>query len=589
MTTHPIAQEQPAEPAPADGRDAEPGYLVHFERLIIELSGRLINLQHGSLDREINEALAAIGRFAGVDRSYLFRFSPDGRRMSNTHEWCVEGIEATMGRVQEVPVERFAWAIERLRSAGVLHVPDVSRMGESARAEREEFRSQGVRSLVNVPLVCGGRMLGFIGFDSVRAPKTWSGEHIRLLRVVGELIAGTIERERAMGELTQQVAMETLVAEISTGFIRVGSEGLDGQIDLALARIGTHTGVDRSYLFRLSPDGRLMCNTHEWCAPGIEPHIERLQGHPVEAFRWSMQWLGRGEVFHVADVSALPEEAAAERAEFEREDIKTLITVPIMEGERMTGFLGFDAVRRHRVWEENDIRLLRLLGEMIGGALARRSAEERLRISLEEKDVLLREVHHRVKNNLQVVHSLLYLQAHAIGAQADPVALDAFRQSCARIRSMAVIHERLYRAEDLSAVDFGDYLQALLPDLLDAWGRAEDVAVAIAARGVRLPLDVAIPCGLIVNELVTNCLEHAFPGRGGSLSMTLRPVPGGLLELGVADDGVGFAPARDWRQSGSLGLQLVGDLVDQLDGEVLLESGPGRGTRFQVRFPVAGG
>jgi two-component sensor histidine kinase len=585
MTTHSIVQQQPADSG-SEGRDSNPGYLVHFERLIIELSGRLISLQQGNLDREIQHALEAIGRSAGVDRSYLFRFSPDGGRMSNTHEWCAEGIAPAMGRVQDVPVERFGWAVDQLRMAGVLHVPDVTDVPDAARAEREELRRQGVRSLVNVPLVCGGRMLGFIGFDSVRAAKTWSGEDIRLLRVVGEMIAGTIERERALGELTRQVAMETLVAEVSTGFVRVGSEGTDGQIDLALARIGGHTGVDRSYLFRLSPDGRLMCNTHEWCAPGIEPHIDRLQGHPVEAFRWSMQWLARGEVFHVPDVSGLPAEAAAERAEFERENIKTLINVPIMEGERMTGFLGFDAVRSPRRWGDNDIRLLRLLGEMIAGALARRSAEERLRISLEEKDVLLREVHHRVKNNLQVVHSLLYLQANALDGHADSVSLNAFRQSCARIRSMAVIHERLYRADDLSGVDFADYLQALVPDLLAAWGRAADVTASVAARGVRLPLDLAIPCGLIVNELVANCLEHAFPDRAGALSIALRPVPGGLLELAVVDDGVGFLPARDWRQSGSLGLQLVGDLVDQLDGEVLLESGPGRGTRFQVRFAV---
>lgn len=585
MTTQSSAQQQPAE-VDAAAPDANPGYLAHFERLIIALSGRLINLQQGNLDREIRDALEAIGRFAGVDRSYLFRFSADGGRMSNTHEWCAEGIEPAMGRVQDEPVERFAWAIRQLRSAGVLHLPDVSKVPEAARAEREEFRRQGVRSLLNVPLVCGGRTLGFVGFDSVREPKTWSVEHIRLLRVVGEMIAGTIERERAAAELTRQVAMETLVAELSTAFVRVGAEGVDGQIDLALARIGEHTGVDRSYLFSLSPDGRLMCNTHEWCAPGIEPQIDRLQGHPVEAFRWSMQWLARGEVFHVPEVSALPEEAAAERAEFEREEIKTLINVPLMEGERMTGFLGFDAVRSPRAWGESDIRLLRLAGEMIAGALARRSAEERLRISLEEKDVLLREVHHRVKNNLQVVYSLLYLQANALGGRVESVALDAFRQSCARIRSMAVIHERLYRSEDLSGVDFGDYLEALIPDLLDAWGRTGDVAVTLVARGVRLPLDVAIPCGLIVNELVANCLEHAFPSRGGSLSIALRLAPGGLLEVSVVDDGVGFVPPRDWRQGGSLGLQLVGDLVDQLDGEVLLESGSGRGTRFQMRFAV---
>jgi two-component sensor histidine kinase len=296
-----------------------------------------------------------------------------------------------------------------------------------------------------------------------------------------------------------------------------------------------------------------------------------------------MARMRRGEIFHVARVADLPPEAHTEKQEFEREGIRTLINVPMMARGSMIGFLGFDAVHNHVVWSDDDIRLLRLVAEILANALERKSAEERLQASLREKEVLLREIHHRVKNNLQVVHSLLYLQANAIAGEVDPLALDAFRHSQARIKSMAAIHDRLYRAVDLARIDFDDYLHALIPDLLRLYPGSERIAVHMVASGTRLTIDTAIPCGLIVNELVTNSLEHAFPDRpAGRIDVSLDQTEGGRFELVVADDGIGFPPGMGWRNRKTLGLQLVSDLVSQLDGEVAFETGAG--TRYRIRF-----
>jgi two-component sensor histidine kinase len=561
-----------------------------FERLIVELSARFMDSGAGNIDREIDHTLEAIGTFAQVDRSYVFQFSADGTRVSNTHEWCANGVAPAMHKVQDAPVELYAWAMARFRRGECLHLPDLADLPPEAERERLELESQDVRSVINVPLACAGKVLGFVGFDSVRGPKTWREDHIHLLMVVGQIIAAAIERERATAALERQVRLETLVASISSRFINVSAPALGDAIGEAIERIGTFTGVDRSYLFQLSGDGRTMDNTHEWCAPGIEPHIDRLKGCPVELFGYSMARMSRGEVFQVLRVADLPPEATMEREEFEREGIKTLINVPIMVAGRMIGFLGFDAVRTNLRWSDDDIRLLRLTAEIFANAMARKTAEERLQISLHEKESLLREIHHRVKNNLQVVHSLLYLQATTLEERLDDVAAEAFRQSRSRIKSMAAIHDRLYRSKDLSAIECGDYLRVLIPDLFTLYDAGDRIGARIEVHIRPLAIHAAIPCALIVNELVANCLKHAFPDRRrGRIEIEGAELPDGLARVTVSDDGVGFCPEREAARDPTLtlGMHLVRDLVAQLDGHLDIASEPGMGSRFRVTFPLS--
>lgn len=559
-------------------------YLEQFEDLIITLSGRFVNLVAKDLDREIDHALEAIGIFAGVDRSYVFQFSADGTRFSNTHEWCGPGVEPMIDRLQDAPAAQFEWALRHIVDVEDLYVEDVTQLPAEAADVKKELMIQGIRAMLNVPLACDQRVIGFVGFDTLRGPKTWTQKHRNLLKVVGEIIAGAIERERATAALSHQLALEQLVADISTHFINVPVSELEREIDLAIKRIGEFTGVDRSYVFRLCDDGVHMGNTNEWCAAGIEPHIGRLQNLPIDEFGYSMSWLRKGQVFHVAEVGRLPAAAERERREFESEGIKTLVNVPIMARRSMIGFLGFDAVKAPKAWTEDDIRLLKLVGEIVANALDRKAIEGRLQDSLKDRDVLLREIHHRVKNNMQIVNGLLYLQEQSVRDRMDAAALDAFQQSRSRIKTMATIHDRLYRSGDFAYIEFDEYLRSLVPELLDSYALANVIDLEMSAVGVRLGLDAAIPCALIVNELVTNALKHAFPGgRRGRLKITMQPTADGAISLVVSDDGVGL-PDDAVPESGSksLGLRLVSDLARQLDGDVSYTSGPG--ARICVRF-----
>jgi PAS domain S-box-containing protein len=213
----------------------------------------------------------------------------------------------------------------------------------------------------------------------------------------------------------------------------------------------------------------------------------------------------------------------------------------------------------------------------------RKQKEERIQLALKEKDVLLGEVHHRVKNNLQIVHSLLDLQSARI---TDRTALAMLRDSQNRIRSMGLIHQTLYQSKDFAKVDFSRFLDSLVPTLVGSYGANPDrIGLSVEAAQVLLPINAAIPCGLVVNELISNALKHAFPGdRRGQIWVKLFRQAGGGTVLSVADDGVGIPEGVDLTKTSTLGLQLVTLLADQLGGKIAMRrSDP---TEFVLSFAI---
>lgn len=181
--------------------------------------------------------------------------------------------------------------------------------------------------------------------------------------------------------LSYFLGFEELVTSISTQLINLASSDIDAVIDEALARLGEFAGVDRSYVFVISHERETMTNTHEWCAPGIEPQIANVQNLPNSQLPWLMQRLNRLESIPIASVADLPDEAAAEKEIFESQDIQSIILVPMAFDQNLYGFLGFDAVRSSKEWPERTIGLLRIVGEMIVNALERKRTEEILRES----------------------------------------------------------------------------------------------------------------------------------------------------------------------------------------------------------------
>ncbi len=201
--------------------------------------------------------------------------------------------------------------------------------------------------------------------------------------------------------------------------------------------------------------------------------------------------------------------------------------------------------------------------------------------SLKEKEILLKEIHHRVKNNLQIIASLLSLQSRYV---TDENVLNVLKESQNRVKAMALVHERLYRSENLSEVALSDYLKFLIDNLFRFYGTdPQQVRMMFDAGDVKVDINNAIPIGLIINELVSNSLKHAFPeGEKGDLAITIRQDESTIV-MTVHDSGPGIPENFDWRNAKSLGLRLVISLVDQLNGTIGLDR-PG-GTTFTITIP----
>ena len=227
--------------------------------------------------------------------------------------------------------------------------------------------------------------------------------------------------------------------------------------------------------------------------------------------------------------------------------------------------------------ENNEIKEISCLSHDI---TEKKLIQEQMRETISEKEILLQEVHHRVKNNLQVISSILNLQSSYV---KDENSLSILRESQNRIKSMSFIHESLYQTKDFAHIEFRDYILSLSKNLIHSYSLSKDkITLRTKLSQIFLSLDQAIPCGLIVNELVSNSLKYAFEkDKEGEIFISLEENKN-ILTLVIGDNGIGLPPGFDYENSESLGLQLVYTLVDQLDATIKVETT--NGTKYLITF-----
>ncbi|MDH7511326.1 MAG: histidine kinase dimerization/phosphoacceptor domain -containing protein [Clostridiales bacterium] len=398
--------------------------------------------------------------------------------------------------------------------------------------KRGEVESIGAPSIdwLGVPLNIDGRTIGVLVVQSYTEGIRYGEEEKNILKFVSNQIAMAIDRKKAVEDVEERERFLSSVFESIQDGISI---------------------LDENYqIIRVNPA------MEKWYA-----HASPLPGKKCY------------EAYHLRTETCdiCPTRKTLETAEASYE-----VVPRIGEKGQVTGWLdlfSFPLIDKKTGQMKGVIEYVRDITE-------RKRAEDRLQASLQEKEVLLREIHHRVKNNMQVISSLLNLQSRRI---ADPAVLEMFKDSQRRIRSMALIHERLYQSSDLSRIEFSHYLRNLATHLFNSCqADSSRIHLRLDFEEVFLNINTAIPCGLITNELISNALKHAFPdGRSGEVAVELRRVEGGYL-LRVKDDGVGFPEGVDFRQTETLGLQIVVTLVSQVDGTI--EIGPGPGTDFRFQF-----
>ncbi|MEH2264488.1 PAS domain S-box protein [Nostoc sp.] len=405
------------------------------------------------------------------------------------------------------------------------------------------------------------------------------------------------ERKRTELALKAQAEREQLMRTVAQRIRQ--SLNLQDILNATVQEVRDLLGVDRVVVYQFDSEmiGTIMAESVEpgWTVSlGVEIHDTCFQtGAGVEYYQ------GRKRAIANIYEAGLTDCHIRLLEQFE---VKANLVVPILlevssknPGSHLWGLLIAHQCSSFREWEENQLDLLDQLTVQLAIAIQqssifeqaqtelvqRQKAEVKLRHALAEKEVLLKEVHHRVKNNLQIVSSLLQLQSQTL---KDPEVIKVLRESQNRIESISLIHKNLYTSANIGQIDVGDYIHNLAASLLisyQIW--PEKIVLETDIDSVSLNVDQAIACGLVINELISNALKHAFPNQqAGKISIALRNI-GNNIEMTIRDNGIGLPDNLDWTNTDSLGLSLVYDLVtEQLEGDITLERN--RGTVFKIQF-----
>jgi PAS domain S-box-containing protein len=381
-----------------------------------------------------------------------------------------------------------------------------------------------------IPLVVHGRLVGVLDMHDTKTD-VFSEENVLILQSLARYIAHVIDSRQKAEALRESLEKyRTIIENIQEGYYEVDLAG--------------------NFVF---------CNDS----------LCRMLGYPME------------KVLGMNNREYMEEESARKIYSVFNQVHKTGVPINLVELEVITG----DGLKHHAEFSVSLIRDSKNQPTGFRGIIRdvteRKRAEEKIKASLQEKEILLKEIHHRVKNNLQIISSLLNLQAYN---SSDPQLLKILREGQNRIRSMALVHEKLYQSEDLSRIDFAEYIRNLAVHLFHSCqvdpGR---IQLKQDLEGIFLDINTAIPCGLIMNELISNALKHAFPeGRRGNIYLELKRQDEGKLLLVVGDDGVGLPGDLDIHKTKTLGMQIVTLLACQLDGTIELSCE--QGTEFRILF-----
>ncbi len=405
--------------------------------------------------------------------------------------------------------------------------------------DNPKVQRMGLKSILCLPLIKQSKLIGILYLENRLSDSVFTPERTEMTELLTSQAAISFENARLLDEMRQ--------AEQA---LRESEEKLAGIVDSVTDYMGM---IDEQF-------------TIVW----VNDAARDMFGPDLVGRKCHAVFHGQDKVCEICVVRQCFEDGRVHEGEME---------VIGADGKQRTCLNTANVAARHE-----DGRPKTVL-ELFHNITHRKQAEDQIKASLNEKEVLLKEIHHRVKNNLQVIYSLLRLQSTHIKDKHD---MEIFKESQNRVRSMAFVHEKLYQSEDLAMIDFAEYTRKLTTSLFHSYAAyPETITLEINADDVFLGIDNAIPCGLIINELVSNCLKHAFPrGKKGKICVELHSNrdlhAGNKFTLIVSDNGARFPKDLDFRKAETLGLQLVTTLVKQLKGTIELDRDDR--TKFEITF-----
>lgn len=510
-----------------------------FQELVARVS-RGFMLVREEIGSTMESALEQLGRFFASDRCYLVEMTPEDT-LRGRYEWTASGVAPTIERINGTPVAKFPWILERVHAGETVRITNAADLPPEASVEREMLLERDVVSALFIPLISGERTEGYLGFHVTRGERSWTEEEHDQMRVLGEILARALFHAQAQSAL----ARERLLMDVL----------MDRSLD---------------YIYFKDRDSRFLRASRS---------MALLHGREDPR-----------ELVGLTDLDRMTEGDAQARFEQEREIMNSGSSLVDLEEEdrRPDGSICWHSTSKLPLYDER--------GEILGifgisrDITERMVAREKLASYSREQELLLRELHHRVRNTMNTMRSLISLHAAQIN---DEQGREIIRDLQTRIMGMISVFDQIDSAADFRSIALPDYLEKLLENLRDAFGRDKGFRLEGSFAPCTVDSRIVFPLGLVVNELVTNSFKHGF---GGTKHFSGEEWVRISLEddqdqwiIRVCDNGVGFPPGFDPSRSSGFGMQLIKALTEQIRGSFSVNISPasttGSGSECVVRFP----
>ncbi|MFA6244394.1 MAG: ATP-binding protein, partial [Candidatus Hydrogenedentales bacterium] len=595
------------------------------QELVTRISTEFINIRADSLESSVGRALEEIGTFLSVDIAGAILLTSDRKSIREILEWNKAGNPSVKGMLTGLDATEYPWILERLERGEAVFMAGSEGLPSTAAHERAFVDELGIRSLLAMPLVAGQSYMGLVAVVLLQEERVWPTDEVALLRLASEIFSGAFERRRAEAELHKRIGFERIINTISAQFINVEPSEIGPEIDDALKLLGEFVDADRCYMSMFSEQGDVVTGSYEWCAPGVQPQLDILSGQNVRtALPWAEKQFYRHNCLVVSSLSELPPEAAAERALFEAQSIKSLLNVPITVGRKLIGLLGFETVRGERVWSEDTLAMASLMGQALGNAVERKRSEEERR-SLEEQvwhaqkleslGVLAGGIAHDFNNLLMAILGNASLARIHVPNDSPAVEciehIEKASQHAAELTNQMLAYAGK-GALSIGLVSLSKLASEMMPLLETSISKKTQISVELD-RDIPAIKGDSGQLRQVVMNLITNAAD-AVADSGGSVRLVTGTAEvddamlgemvmadgfqaGKFLYLEVSDNGCGmdedtkrrvFDPFFSTKFTGrGLGLAAVLGIVRGHHGAIHLASTPGQGTTFRVYFPPA--